>query len=382
MFFSFGPKKSGACAGEGGVYNPVLMRGRVLGLSILIVAFSAGAALARPAAEAGPVWQFQNGHWSEIPAAEAATTQPAPDPELVQIEQMVINGQYESARQLCVDWLKANHGSPLYDRALFLQAQALYGVGKRIKAFYYLDELMDEYPSSSLYYQALQRQYDIADAYLSGYRDKLFGLHILDRNDEAIEMLYRIQQRSPGSPLAEKALLRTADFYYGDGQFDLAVDAYGAYARDFPRSAILPRILLRQAFANLAQFRGLRYDATPVIDAQAQLEQLVALYPSFAADEKVPDVLLRIDHTFARKLLVTAAVYRRIHEPGGAAYTYKFLLRTYPDLPEAQQARGDLKQLPAWAQATREPAPGPVAEPTTQPVGNTPPNRQSQEDQP
>jgi outer membrane protein assembly factor BamD (BamD/ComL family) len=359
------------------------MHAKVLGLSILIVTFGAGAALARPAAEANPVWQFQNGHWSEIPAAEAATTQPAPDPQLVQMEQMVINGQYDSARQLGVDWLKANHGSPLYDRALFLEAQALYGVGKRIKAFYYLDELMDEYPSSPLYYQALQRQYDIADAYLNGYKDKLLGLRILDRNDEAIEMLYRIQQRSPGSPLAEKSLLRTADFYYADGQFDLAVDAYGAYARDFPRSQILPRILLRQAFANLAQFRGLRYDATPVIDAQAQLEQLVALYPSFAADEKIPDVLLRIDHTFARKLLVTAAVYRRIHEQGGAAYTYKFLLRTYPDLPEAGQARANLKELPAWAQAIREPAPGPVGEPTTQPVGATAvPNHQPEEEQP
>jgi outer membrane assembly lipoprotein YfiO len=357
------------------------------GLSIFIailLGIGVTAALARPAAEAGPTWQFQNGHWSEIPAAEAATTQPAPDPQLVLIEQMVINQQYQSARQLAVDWLKANHGSPLYDRALFLEAQALFGVGKRIKAFYYLDELMDEYPTSPLYYQALQRQYDIADAYLNGYKDKLLGLRILDRSDEAVEMLYRIQQRSPGSPLAEKSLLRTADFYYADGQFDLATDAYGAYARDFPRSPILPRILLRQAFANLAQFRGLRYDATSVIDAQAQLEQLVALYPSFAADEKIPDVLLRIDHTFARKLLVTAKFYRRISQPGGAAYTYKFLLRTYPDLPEANEARADLTQLPAWAQAIREPAPGPVGEPTTQPAGGSTaaPTRQPGQDQP
>jgi len=330
---------------------------------------SASSALARPDATTEPkVWEFQGGRWPEIPKAQLGTTEPATDPQLVQIEQMVIAGQFSTARQLCVTWLKANHGSPLYDRALYLEAEALYGVGNRIKAFYYLDELMDEYPTSPLYYQALQRQYDIADAYLNGYRDKLFGLRILDREDEAIEMLYRIQQRSPGSPLAEKSLLRTADYYYADGQYDLAADAYGAYARDFPRNPDLPRILLRQAFANLAQFRGLRYDTTPVIDAEAQLQQLVATYPQFAAEEKIPDVLQRIDHTFARKLLIIAQFYIRTHKPGGAAYTYKFLIKTYPDLPEASQARIALAKLPGWAQEMAEPAAGPVGEPTSQPV--------------
>ena len=43
----------------------------------------------------------------------------------------------------------------------------------RIRAFYYLDELMDEYPASALYQIALQKQFDIASEYLNGYCDLL-----------------------------------------------------------------------------------------------------------------------------------------------------------------------------------------------------------------
>ena len=40
-----------------------------------------------------------------------------------------------------------------------LIAEALYQYGDRVKAFYYLDELMDEHPDSRYYTQALEKQY-------------------------------------------------------------------------------------------------------------------------------------------------------------------------------------------------------------------------------
>ena len=133
-------------------------------------------------------------------------------------------------------WVKS-HGkiAPQRDRALFLIAQALILTDEPIRAYYYLDELMDEYPSSTLFPAALRTQYNIADGYLNGHKDRLLGLAVIDRSDEAVEMLFRIEQRSPGSPVAERALLRTADFYYANGDYDLAHDAYEFYAKQYPR---------------------------------------------------------------------------------------------------------------------------------------------------
>ena len=291
--------------------------------------------------------ELHAGRWVDV---TNPTTEPAVDPGLVRIEQMMQAGKYAAAKKATVVWLKRNKDSPLFDRALYLMAEALYQYGDRFKSFFYLDELLDTYPDSPLYYQALDKQYQIAEDFLNGYKRRFLKMALLSGQEEGIEMLFRIQTRSPGSPLAERALLRTADYYYSDAQYDLAVDAYGAYIKAYPRSDEIPRVKLRQAYANLAQFNGLKFDTTPVTDAKAQLEDIVKTYPDLAAEENLPSVLQRIDSTYARKLQVIADFYKRTHEPSAAEYTYEYLAKTYPGTPEAANAQ---RQMEKYGATTR-----------------------------
>ena len=323
-------------------------------------------------------FEFRGGHWPEISASTQPTTGPsmqaalASDEELHHIETLLSQKEYSYARKRAILWLLANRGSPFWDRGLFLEAQALFGYGNRIKAYFYLDELMDEYPESNLFTRALEMQYKIGEDFLNGYKRRLLGLPLLTAEEEGVEMMYRIQQRSPGSPLAERALLRTADYYFSDQQYDLAADTYAAYSRNYPRSEKLPRVRLREAFANLAQFRGLRFDATPVIDARAQLVRIMEQYPDEAQTESLNEVLQRIDETFARKLLGVADFYTRTHEPKAAVYTFRYLVNTYPDSPEAKTAQAKLREMPQWALNQPEPAGGAFGVPSSQPAGGTP----------
>lgn len=304
--------------------------------------------------------EFKDGRWQVV---EGPATQPSAvesDPQLDEIERIIGQGRYKEAKARLVNWLKFHRGSPMHDRGLFLMAEAQYRLGDRIKAFYYLDELMDLYPESSLFFTALNRQYDIADKYLSGAKRRVLFFN-LGVEDEAIEMLFRIQTRSPGSELAEKALLRTADYYYADSQFDLAADAYGAYLRQYPRSPLTARVKLRQAYSNLAQFRGLKFDPTPVIDARTQLLNLTAEFPEVAQEENIQSLLDRIDATFAKKLYVTADFYKRTKQPRAAAYVYGYLVAAYPDSPEASKAKGQLMRLPKPDVEPMVPTTNPVA---------------------
>src|SRR5262249_14535281 len=152
-------------------------------------------------------------------------------------------------------------------------------------------EMMDEHPDSKLYPVALEKQYQIADGFLNGYKRRCLKIPMFHAYDEAIEMLYRIQARSPGSQLAEKALLRTANWYYSDQQYDFAADTYAAYLRTYPRSPMVPRIKLRYAFSQYAQFRGPKFDATPVIDAREQLREVIGNYPALAREENIADLV-------------------------------------------------------------------------------------------
>jgi outer membrane assembly lipoprotein YfiO len=310
-----------------------------------------------------PSWELKTGGGWHLTTAPA--TQPIHDETLDRAEQMMQHGQVGPSKKIVVNWIKNHNGSPIRDRGVYLLGECNYLMGNRTLAFYNFDELLDQYPDSRYFYPALQRQYDIADAYLRGYKNRFLGLPILGAEIEATEMLYRIQQRSPGSPLAEKALLRVADYYYSNGDFDMASDAYAAYIRGYPRSPHIARVRLRQAFSALAQFRGTKYDATPIIDARQQLQDLSAAYPQLAEEENIPAIVVRIDKALARKLLEVGDFYRRTSKPSAAVYYYRYLMGAYPDFREAQIAQRRMSQLPQWAQDQPYP---PNFRPTTQPV--------------
>src|SRR5215217_6762453 len=231
------------------------------------------------ATQPAKTWTYQGpGQWSQKPQTQP-TTELIENPTLDKVDRLLSRHLFNTAKDIVLDWLRKNPQAPDRDRGLFLLAEAYYQYGDRTRAFYHLDELMDTYGGSRLFYPALEKQYQIADAYLRGYRNRLFGLPIMGAQDDGVEMLFRIQERAPGSPLADRALLRTADYYYDNAEYDLAADAYGFYARRYPRSPLLSRVLLRRAFASLAQFRGLNYDATPLVDAKAQLESFRTAFP-------------------------------------------------------------------------------------------------------
>lgn len=293
-----------------------------------------------------PTWTYDNGKWPQI---DQKAPEPVSDPVIDKAEDLLARCNTELARKTLLAWEHVHKDSPVRDRAVFLIAQSYYDEDDRILAFYYLDEVMDEYPESHLFAAAVKEQYDIGDDYLSGHKRRLFGIPCLPAEDEAVEMLYRVQQRVPGSDLAQRALLRTADYYYNSGQFDYAEDAYAAFVRSYPRSDQVPRARLRQAFSSLAQFRGVDFDATPIIDARAELIDIQKTYPDMAEDENIPVFLQKIDEAFAAKLFSLAGFYERTGQPKSAAYYYEFLIDTYGSSPKGQQAVARLAALPQWA---------------------------------
>jgi outer membrane assembly lipoprotein YfiO len=284
------------------------------------------------------------GNWQRVEKPDENPSSSPPvdavaDSTLDSVQTLIDRQQFGAARGRLVDWLRSNTSSPARDRALLMTASAFVGTDDRIRGFYYCDELMDTYPESVYYAAALQLQFEIADVYLNGQRDRLIGMPLLNRDDEAVEMLFRIQQRSPGSPLADKSLLRTADHYWKDGQFDLAADTYGFYAKTYPRSPLTPSVQVREAYSNLAQFKGPRYDLEPIVNARTQMSSIAATYPDLASAEEMGTKIEQADRQIARRMYLNADFYRRTGKPTAAAYLCKRLIAAYPSLPEAADAQ-------------------------------------------
>lgn len=292
-------------------------------------------------------WELApDGSWRQTDVA-TLTTQPSAEPGLAAARRLMDEYRFTAAFEATVRWLLANRDSPNRDQGLLLAAEALRRSGDHVKAFYYCDELLDTYPNSPLWFQALQMQYEIGDHFLSGWRRRVLGIPLEDWTSEGVEVMFRVQQRAPGSPLAERALLRTAEFYFDDQQYDLAADAYSAYAKRYPRSPEALKARLREAYANYAQFTGPRFDPTPALNARQAMSDLILQYPQLAEQQGLPQLVESIDVALARKLLHTADFYRRTHRPQAAAYLLRALVERFPQLQEARIASQQLASLPA-----------------------------------
>src|SRR3954471_12865339 len=99
--------------------------------------------------------EFRDGRWQVVEGPATQPTNVEPDPELDSIERLIGSGQYKPAKERLIPWLRINRTAPQRDRALYLMSAAKAGLGDRIKAFYYLDELLDTYPESTLFYTAI-----------------------------------------------------------------------------------------------------------------------------------------------------------------------------------------------------------------------------------
>ncbi|HVS70730.1 MAG TPA: outer membrane protein assembly factor BamD [Phycisphaerae bacterium] len=310
-------------------------------------ALALAASLLAPAALAAPIgWQLQNGSWVPL-------VQPSPDSPEGQVAQMIRDLADNRTKDLIFNaqqWIKKNKTNPLMPQVLLLQGDAEVKRGNRYKALFSYEALVNNYPNSDLYLPVLQREFNIADSFLRGYKRKFLGLRIISETGDALELLDRIQDRQRGSPLAEQAGIRIADYHFDHGEFPEAVDTYTDFLKRYPYSQYVRKAEIRRAQASLANFRGVLFDFTPLYDARERLGAVAQAYPQSAEALQVPAIDDRIYQLEGRKNLEIARYYWRAGDRHAAAETYKRVIANWPNTPYAQDARTELnRRLPTEA---------------------------------
>jgi len=121
----------------------------------------------------------------------------------------------------------------------------------------------------------------------------------------------------------EMRLYDSASNLFRRNDFASAIDAFRAFLKDFPQSALAPNAeyWIGISYANLKDYRN----------ALATQEQLLARYPQ---SSKAPDALLAI-----------AAVHAEQGDSGSARNTLEDIIARYPSSEAAGKARARLAQL-------------------------------------
>ncbi len=285
-----------------------------------------------------PSWLLQNGVWVPLVAPNPNT----PEGRVAQMITELNSGRLKHIPKQARRWIRHNKANPLAPEVLLLRGDAYNAMGAKYTALFAYEDLLDNYPTTPLYGPCLRREYNIACAFLRGYKRKFLGLRILPVNGDALELLRRIQDRQRGSPLAELAGIRVADYYYSDSRFNRAFQSYQDFLRRYPYSQFVVKATIMEVQCLLATFRGVKFDLTPLRNAEAQLESLTQNYPHFAQILQVKALEERIYQIEGHKELEIAEFYIRFSKPGAARYYYNRVINDWPDTQWAKTAKNEL----------------------------------------
>lgn len=267
----------------------------------------------------------------------------------------IAEGRPSLARSRLRRWIREhrNTDNPYLPTAYLLLGDADTAIGNEYRALFSYEALIGKFPESPEYVIAIQRELEIATRYARGMRRKGFiPLRIFDSGPTAQELLVLVQQRLPGSEAAERAAIELADFYYRTRQMKLAAEMYEILRINFPDSRFRKRALQRQVLANLTQFKGPKYDATPLKEAALLIEEFRDRYPIEADEVGLNESLLaRIDESAAAQMLDTARYYLRTGDPVSARFTLRRLVRNHPRSGAATRAREILDER-GWSART------------------------------
>lgn len=330
-------------------------------------------------------WEWtESSGWSRSDEA-ARSTAPA---QLVYAQSFERKGEfYDAARQYFL-LVRTYPESAEAANAMTRLAVVLFELENFYFSFKAIEDLLVKYPQTGeeLKQQLMEMEYSIGEKFLGGAPRSLFE----DKNREedryaaAVEVFNAIISHDPYGPQTDRAYYSMGRAYNEMSQPEKAKQSLYKMIADFPESRLIPLARYQISLSNM------QMGAASGTEARRQLDRVKA---DLEADDGSPKVdkqlsevnqsLNRLEELEAERMLKNAQFYQRMKTHKGvssAVFTYKEILRRYPNTKAAVEAAQSLEgvtipsestfslpklSLPTWPFGKKEDTPA-AATPTVQ----------------
>ncbi|MDD4909161.1 MAG: outer membrane protein assembly factor BamD [Candidatus Omnitrophica bacterium] len=199
-------------------------------------------------------------------------------------------------------------------------------------------KVIDKYPFSERIQEIVEKEYAIAEKFISGEAErKALGLR-LPVDNPAIEILEQIIENSTYGPLAPVAQYKLGLILKDLGRLYEAEEAFEKVANNYPASEWVAAARFQLASTKAATSTGPEYDSGAAGEAKKGFEDFLKVYPDAELSQKARDNITRIKDKEAQFNFDTARFYEKQKEYKAAAVYYKIVLDDYPDSKFASEA--------------------------------------------
>lgn len=308
-------------------------------------------AVALPVVQAELVWRPGEG-WSDESGSDVSASSSHDQLELA--HKLEAQGQRDDALKAYKTLLRR---WPLS----FFAPEAQYRMGKILEdeadfaaAFKAFQVMVQKYPSSDYFDQALNEQYRIANLYLAGEPQRVWKIPVGPSMDKTVEMYDRIIKNAPYGAYAAQCQFNIGLAREHQRKFPDAIDAYQKVIDNYSGSSVASNAQYQIGYVWMtSSFQG-DYDMGAARKAIDAFQDFLVRYPDSDKAVQAQDNIKKMGQRQTQGAFDIAKFYERQHTNEGsrAAFIYyNEVIREDPNSADAQIAKKRVNELRTLLQA-------------------------------
>ncbi len=292
-------------------------------------------------ADAAWIWTPQTRRWVNPKQAPKDTPRAQMDWAIGSFE----SGDYNKAAKEFLKLVRSYPRSELAPEAQFLAGLSYELLDSLSEAFAAYKKLVEIYPFSSRFKDAIEREFAMAESFYSGKRLRLLGPVKISSLDKAIEIYQHVVDQAPYGDYGAKAQLRLGQCYIRQERFEEASRAFQRVVNEYPNSPLREEAKYNVAFCSYRLSLKPSYDQSATDEAIDWFEDFIATHPESELLPQAKESLKQLRQIRAEGLLKIASFYEMQGKHDAAAVYYGQVAQQYPDTPTAVEAVAKLTEM-------------------------------------
>ena len=265
---------------------------------------------------------------------------------------------YQKAKQ-ADDSGNANSAIKLYDetatrypfapsaaQARYRQAQLLEQKGEIVKSFDAYNQFLSRFQGSNLYTTALNRQVAMAQSAADGdIKSSMLGLKTKLSLEKTVEMLGKVRDNAPRSPIASKAQFTIGRLYEEKKKSKEAIAAYRQLVRDQPGSSEAPEGLFRIGLVLTADADRGNQNQANIDLAREAFDDYLLQYPGHSRNAEARRLSANLGGRDFQRSYDIAAFYQKTGKTESAKVYYRDIVDRTKSGELHDKAKARLKEL-------------------------------------
>lgn len=301
---------------------------RIKGLILFVIAGSAVFA-------AQQTWHLQDGQeWQKVGQGGSSDFMMA----VAQAKQLVSTGRADKAEKA---FAKLKTDFPQLagdDFNAYIKAELLYARRKYIEASNAYDKFTEQFPQSPFFQSALERQYQIAEAFLAGQKRRVLTVFNVSAYEEGSEIMNKVADKAGDAPMAENALRTLAQSSEKRSAYHEAYQVWSDISNRWPTGQVGKDALLGMARSLEKDYRGSKFDSKVLESSKSYYAEYQKRYSDAAQGLQIPQKLGKIDEELAQKEMTIADYYARTGSFTAANLYYQRIMEEWPGSSAAKSA--------------------------------------------